>query len=215
MDAGEVLVTVRSGSAPGSWTVWPLRPDRVRRSVMSWAIATIFGFALFIPFVLLVLQPNFFSSWFSIVVSGLLLLLLGAVAFGSLGIMVFDIWRLRHADEFIVVVTPQDYVKAEPGKITHVPTSEMVYVTLRGVKVPHGVAASAERERSPATGMMGQMMNPGIIRREPARAPSLSFLDLRTDTEVTVTTDDSFGDLLALAETLRTFAHGDERSQAG
>jgi hypothetical protein len=32
---------------------------------------------------------------------------------------------------------------------------------------------------------------------------------------VTVTTDDSFGDLLALAETLRTFAHGDERSQAG
>ena len=215
MDAGEVLATVRSGSTPGSWTVWPLRPDRVRRSLMSWAIAAIFGFALFIPFVFLVLQPNFFSGWFSIVVSGLLLLLLGAVAFGSLGIMLFDIWRLRHADEFMVVVTPQDYVKAEPGKITHVPTSEIMYVTLRGVKVPGPAPASAERERAGTAGVMGQMMNPGILRREPARAPSLSFLDLRTDAEVTVTSDDSFGDLLALAETLRTLARGDERSQAG
>jgi hypothetical protein len=215
MDAGEVLAAVRSGSTPGSWTVWPLQPDRVRRSVRSWAIAAIFGFALFIPFVIMVLQPNFFSGWFSIVVSGLLLLLLGAVAFGSLAIMLFDVWRLRHADEFLVVVTPQDYIKAEPGKITHVPTSEILYVTLRGVKVPERAPARAEREQAPTRGVMGQMMNPGILRREPARAPSLSFLDLRTDTEVTVTTDDSFGDLLALAETLRTFAHGDERRQAG
>src|SRR5258708_23339428 len=176
MDAGEVLATVRSGSPPGSWTVWPLRPDRVRRSVMSWAIAAIFGFALFIPFGFLVLQPNFFGGWFSIVVSGLLLLLLGAVAFGSLGIMLFDIWRLRHADEFMVVVTPQDYVKAEPGKITHVPTSEIVYVTLRGVKVPGPAPASAERQRAGTAGVMGQMMNPGTLRRghpPPPPAPTL------------------------------------------
>jgi hypothetical protein len=215
MDAEAVLATARSGAAPGSWTLWPLRPERVRRSVRNWLAAALFGFVLLIPFIIIILRPGFFDGIFSIVVAVLLLLLLAAVAFGSVAIAVYDLWRLRHADEFILVVTPQDYVKAEPGKITHVPMSEIVYVTLKGVKTPPEPRAQPRTEEPPTKGVMGQMMNPGVIRREPARAPALSFLDLRTDTEVTVTTDDSFGDLLALAETLRTYACGDERRQAG
>jgi hypothetical protein len=168
---------------------------------------------------------NFQLGGFSFVATSLLLLVLAAVAFGGIGIAAYDVWRVAHAGEFLLVITPDDYVKAEPRKTTHIPMSAIRHVTLKGIKLPQEQAAAMPDPRvqragyQPGPGGLPRGFLPawtgGNIRRQPAQAPSLAFEDTRSGKIVTVATDDSFETLPALAEVLRMYAVHDERTRAG
>jgi hypothetical protein len=150
---------------------------------------------------------------FSFVLTGILLLALTAIAFGSLGIVIYDIWRLSHASAFWLVVTPDDYVKAEPGgKVTHVPLEYVESITLKGVRVP------METAETPFGGVPSGV-NPSFrmpfrqaaYRRQRATPASLAFVDGRTDRQVVVATDAVFDDLVNVEYVLSMQADAKQR----
>jgi hypothetical protein len=214
MDAEAVLATARSGSVPSDWNVWPLRQDRVRRAILGWGAVALVGFALFIPALLQTIPGNFAHGGVAVVCTGLFLLALAAVAFGGLGVALYDVWRLAHVDEFLLVMTPDDFVKAEPGKVIHVPMDKIAYITLRGVKPPESAQQATARTFntfSQYPGGFGRLVGSTSLRRKPAQAPSLAFVDTRDDREVVVATDDSFDALIALDEVLHMHVEAKER----
>src|SRR5262245_47509223 len=204
MDAETVLATARSGAAPQTWTILPLQRDRVRKSAINWALLSVVGFILLIPSVVATVPNNFQGGRAGIILTGLLLLILGAVAFGSAGIALYDLFRLQHAEDYLIVITPDDYIKKERSKVTHVPMEHIAYVTLRGIKIP----TPETDPRGDAMQGMGSMGRYGagsfnrVIgirqRREMKSAPSLAFIDMRDESVVVVATDDSYGDLPSL-----------------
>ncbi len=216
MDAEMVLVTARSGSAPANWHVWPLRQDRVLRAVIGWGLVAVVGLLLLVLAIAATVPDNFQHGGFSAVATTVLLAVLAMVAFGGAGLCLYDLWRLRHAGDYLLVMTSEDYVKAEPRKVTHVPMESIAYVTLRGVNAQPVYARSDEGSvpgRVTARNYpMGSMFR---YRRQPAQPPSLAFVDLRTDREVVVATDNSFDELGALEHILSGYAKGEQRVRTG
>lgn len=210
-DAQAVIDRARAGDAPENWAVWRLRRDFVLRGLLGWGFVAIVGFALLVPIIITTVPGNFEHGGGEFLLSGLLLFAFAAMAFGGLGIFSHDLWRLLHADDYLLVMTPNDYVKTEPrSKITHVPMDQIAHVTLRGVKVDE-----VQIERP---GHLVQTMAKRF-QREPKSAPSLAFIDRRTDKEVVVATDESFDKLAALEEILMIQIYAkekeNERSRTG
>jgi hypothetical protein len=206
MNAEGILATARSGHAPGTWTVWSLRRNFMRNSILRWSLLMLIGFAFFIP-ALIAVAPTYLSQrGFSFVITGLIIIALAALAFGSLSIVVYDCWRLAHANDYWLVITPDDYVKAEPrGKVTHVPIENIEYVTLKGVKRPIETVETPFVDAGPAAFGRGMVFGLPIgrivdraSRRRMATPTSLAFLDNRTNREVVVATDNAFDDLSAI-----------------
>lgn len=217
MDAQAVLARARSGDVPASWTVWPLRRDRVLRAALGWLLIGIVGAFLLIVVAIQTIPSNFTRGSGSFIVTGVLLIALGLMAFGGLGILIYDLWRLLHADEYLIVMTPDDYVKEQPGKVTHVPMEYVSYVTLRGVKIPEErVQTTSEIISSMQKGgRLYRFMGDINYRRQPRQAPSLAFLDARDNSEVVVATDNAFDELLALEQILTLHARDKNRSYSG
>lgn len=217
MDADAVLARAHSGDVPASWTVWPLRRDRVLRSALGWLAIGVVGAVFFAVAAVQTIPGNFTRGGGSFILTGVLLIALGLMAFGGLGIMIYDFWRLLRADEFMIVMTPDDYVKAQPHKVTRVPMEDVAYVTLRGVKIPEErVQTTSEIINSMQKGgRFYRFMGDVTYRRQPKQAPSLAFLDTRTNREVVVATDNTFDELLALEQILSMHAREKNRSYSG
>jgi hypothetical protein len=222
MEAHEVLATARSGSAPTTWTILPLRKDRVTWSAVRWALLAVVGLIFLIPVYLTTVPDNFEHGATGAIMTALLLLVLAFIAFGSAGVSIADVQRLRHADDYLLVLTPDDYVKAEPGgKVTHVPMEHVAYVTMRGVDTsqpvrdPYGDAYDRGLPGQRITSTLGIRLTGVSLRRKPKGPPSLAFLDTRTDTEVVVARDDSMGDLPSLEHLLNSYSDAKARSRTG
>lgn len=205
MDPQQILATVRSGSCPASWSVWRLQRDFVARGAVEWAVGSVIGFGLLVPIFLTTVPANF-QNGVGAVFTSILLTVFGALAFGSLALLVSDLRRLARADQYLIVLTPGDYLKLEPGRTTHVPMQHIGFVTLKGVKAPEQPGRADAQSQ-------GGIMRPWfggrpMRRREPRRPPSLAFVDLRTNRTVVVSTDDSFGELSALEYALAARAGG-------
>lgn len=220
MDAQTVLATAQSGVMPDHWHAWPLRRDFVLRSSIKWGIAGLLLLAIFAFVVYSTVPYNFQhggtgAAIFSVVV----IALAGTAAFGSLGIALYDLWRMANAGRYLLVMTPEDYVKAEPRKLTHVPMDAVAYVTLRGVKTPEMLAyeeAAGGREgrdvfQSRSLDRVTRSIGGANQRRLRAQTPTLAFLDTRTNKEVIVANDASFDELAALEYVLKLEMYENER----
>ncbi|MGE5333075.1 MAG: hypothetical protein ACM3N4_00110 [Nitrososphaerota archaeon] len=216
MDAQTILENARSDRVPDSWNVWPLRVERVRRSALGWSASAVVGFALLIPVAIATIPYDFTHGVGLSIFAAVLLTLIGAVAIGSLSIAIYDIWRLRHASEYLLVITPDDYLRAAPGnKLTHVPVDDIAYVTMRGVKLNAAYEPMQQADFSNLTPfkrvsrIAGNFYSP----REPKRAPVLAFMDTRTNTEVVVATDNSFDDLATIEQVMSYLVDAKKRSK--
>jgi hypothetical protein len=213
MDSETILATARSGDAPGTWVVWPLRRNYIRNSILRWLAVSVVGFPLLILASISTI-PGFLSlRGFSFVLTGILLLALAAIAFGSLGIAIYDIWRLSNASAFWLVVTPDDYVKAEPGgKVTHVPLEYVESITLKGVRVPMETAETPFGGAPSGVNPSFRMpFRQAAYRRQRATPTSLAFVDGRTDRQVVVATDAVFDDLVNVEYVLSMQADAKQR----
>lgn len=216
MDAQTILETARSNSVPDTWNVWPLRVERVRRSALGWGLCALAGFIILVPVVISTIPYDFTHGTGLAIFAIVLLMLVGGVAIGALSIAVYDIWRLLHARDYLLVITPEDYLRVNPGgKQTHVPMENIAYVTMKGVKVnnPYEAARAADTSNMSAMKRISHVAGNFYSPREPKRAPTLAFLDTRTNTEVVVATDDSFDDIATLEQVISYLVDARKRSK--
>lgn len=210
-EAAALLAQARTGVYPPNWYVWPMQSGKVRRGLIRWVIYTVGGFALFVPALFIMIPDNFSGDGNKAVASLVVLILLGTMAFGSLYYLVHDLWRLATAPEHLLLMTPDDFVRSEPRKITHVPMDDIANVTLKGVRNPGSPLYSPQSVRSSATSML-LLPQRRQVSPSPFRAPLLTFRDARTNKTIVLTQDDAFDDIRALEEVLSTFV--DEKVKA-
>jgi len=215
VDLNAMQYRAREDVVPAGWYVWPLRRGSVLFSALKWGALALIGFGLFIPALVAMVPSNFDGDAVKGVLSSAILVILGAVAFGASGVALHDLWRALRANDYLLVMTPDHYVKFTPGGAIHVPMSEIAYVTMRGVRLPEPAADAPQPDiwnsMSAVNGMFfrGGATIDNLMRRNYRRAPaSLAFLDLRHRREVIVATDDAFDALPILEQVLRDYAHG-------
>jgi hypothetical protein len=206
-----IIDRARSGDTPGDWNVWSLRRDVVGRDIWSWAGIAAFGFLLFLPAAHVMIPDNFQGDAGKEVISVIILGVLGFMAFGALYLFIADFQRLRQWGEYLLIMTPDDYIKVEPRRITHVPMDRIDSITLKGVRVEQ--EPTSETEVYSGLDRMGVNRIMGAFRRKPKVSPSLAFRDMRTDAEVIVSRDNSFDDLAALDHVLRLHVSAKERTR--
>ena len=210
MDAASILEQARSDRPPSEWNIWPLRQDFVRVSALKWGLLGVVGFAMFIPFVMMTIPSDFTGTDSTVRFFAMLaLILLATVAFGGAGIAIHDVWRLTHAKDYWLIITPESFVKAEPGRVIETPLENIEGLTLKGVALPAGENSPVGVMMSPfpMTGRMIDFANaarvPGVSRKKARGNASLAYRDSRNKKIVTICTDESFDNMAAIYELLR------------
>ena len=144
--------------------------------------------------------------------TAVLLMILGGTAFGGLWIAIYDFWRYARSDDFLLVMTPDDFLLKRPRKTIHVPMDCIDHVTMRGVKAPaDAVRAGVESYQELQRGMFRRYVGFPQAQKKPSGAPSLAFVDTRTDREVLVATDNSFDELPTLEYVLQLHVDAKKR----
>ncbi len=213
MDAESVLEQARSDHPPSEWNVWPLRRDYVLTSAVKWGLLGVVGLAMFIPTALLTIPSDFIgTSTVERLLATLMLTMLAAMAFGGIGIALYDLWRLMRSRDFWLIITPEMFVKAEPGRIIHTPLENVANVTLKGVRVPSDSADTNDEASGPAPQFfMGQRLVGfanvagvrGVSRQRARGNTSLAYRDSRDNKVIVVCTDDAFDHMAAIYHILR------------
>lgn len=217
MEAAEILERARADEeSPPGWLVLPLQKRRVATSIAGWAAGILIGFGLFafiasatIPYNY---QHGFVSGCFSTILLGFSLF----IGIGSLWALVSDARRLQRAERYLIVITPDEFVKQEGSTIVHVPLTYVRHVTARGAPPPERLAPGRNNLRDiPSAGehlggfIFGRALFPQGFRqrRKRMRTPTtLAFLDSRQNVEVVVATDNSYGDTFEIAAYLKQYA---------
>jgi len=211
MEPTEIIATAETGSFPENWHVWTLRRGLVFREVAWQTFISVFGFILLGYGLYATIPDNFTDGPWKIGLTICLLLLFAVMAFGGLALMAGDVNRLRLAGRYLLVMTPDDFLKRTPGGVVHVPMEHVTDLRLVGVKV-----RTLEDFERP--GRVLQTMRPmnllnGIsIMRAPRVQPKLTFVDDRTGKVVVVGQDHAFEDLGALEYILRIYVGDKERA---
>lgn len=216
MEASEILERAKTGEeAPQGWIVLPLSRSKVALGIAGWILGAVVGFGLCAFIASVVIPHNYQNGPVAAVFTTILLGIMLFIGFGSLWTIIVDINRLRQADKHLIVITPEDFIKQEGNKITHVPLMYVRHVTARGTPPPdRSVAGESTLSQMPGAGenFAGFVFGRGLIpsgmrqRRRRMRTPTtLAFLDSRTDQEVIVATDNSYGDTFTIAALLKQY----------
>ncbi|HLZ61514.1 MAG TPA: hypothetical protein VKR06_31580 [Ktedonosporobacter sp.] len=219
MEAEEILAQVRgSKEAPEGWIVFPLLRNKVIWGLAGWLFGIIVGLGLFAAVASVVIPGNFQHGVLSALVTLLFLAMFLFIGLGSIYLFFVDIMRLRNADQHLIVITSDDFVKQEGAKIISVPLAEVRHVTARGLPPPDRTPPS-ESELStraiPGIGenVTGFFLGRGTVpsganwKKKRRRTPtSLAFIDRRTDKEVVVLNDNCYGDPFLIAAYLKQYA---------
>ena len=217
MDSSEILEQARTGpDAPNGWIVLPLGRDKVILGILGWIFGIVLGLGLFALLAFIMIPYNYQHGAGPAIFSTILLGILLFTGFGSLWALIIDIRRLLTIEKHVIVITPEAFVKQEGEKIIHVPLMYVRHVTARGVAPPtdRSVDSASLDTRSHASdNLIGFVAGRGFTtsgmrwRRKRMRTPtSLAFIDTRTDSEVTVVTDASYGDPFMIAALLKQYA---------
>ncbi len=217
MEADQILTQAKaSPEAPPGWVVLPLSRRNLAIGLVGWGFGILVGLGLFVGTAFVVIPTNYQHGIGPALFSTVLLAMLLFVGIGSIWTLIVDVQRLRQSDKHLIVITPEDFVKQEGNKVIHVPLAHVRYVTARG-KAPIDRTSSKESEIRHISGVgenvAGFFFGRGIIpsgasmRRKRMRTPtSLAFIDTRTDSEVTVVTDEAYGDPFMIAALLKQYA---------
>ncbi len=222
MQAEEILTKARAGDELSEgWIVFPLLRNKVMLSMGGWIFGIFVGFFLLALVVPIVIPSNYQHGFGAALFTSLLLGIFLFIGLGSLWSLITDIWRLKNADRYMLVLTPDDFVKQEGKNIVHVPCVNIRHVTARGTPPPDRTPPSGNvveqvsgvgenttglffgRRTLSVLGLRSGGNSPRKGRRTPT---SLAFVDTRTDRQVIVTNDNSFGDTFHIAALLKEYA---------
>jgi hypothetical protein len=217
MEAEEILAQARAGTDhPQGWIVFPLLRNKVMLGIAGWAFGIVMGFGLFAAVASVVIPSNYEHGVAGALFTTVMLAVLLFIGIGSGITLIGDVNRLRNAAKYLIVITPNDFVKQEGSKIIHVPLVYVRYVTARGTPPPDRSTGNNKGMGDiPGAGenVAGFFFGRGLLpsgqnwRRKRMRTPtSLAFLDIRTEREVTVTNDNAYGDPFLIAAYLKQYA---------
>jgi len=213
----EILEKAKLGEdAPQNWVVFPLLRQKLLLAMAGWVFGIILGLGLCGLLGSIVIPYNYEHGAGPAIFSTILLGLLLFVGLGSAWALWGDIRRLQEIDTHLLVITPDAFVKQEGKKIIHVPLMYVRHVTARGAPPPEQDVLSGQREKTiPNAGenftgfFFGRGFTPSGMRRRRKRMrtpTTLAFIDSRTDSEVTVVTDEAYGDPFTIAAFLKEYA---------
>ena len=219
MESDEILEKARViDEAPHDWIILPLLRDKVALAIAGWVVGAIVGLGLFAFLASIMIPNNYQIGPFAAVISTILLGMMLLAGIGSIWQLVVDARRLLQADKHVIIITPDDFVKQEGKKIIHVPLMYVRYITARGSRSRSRTSSS---ERAPARASLADENTPGFqfwrglipgMRRRRKRTPTaLAFIDIRTDTQVVVASDASYGDPFTIAGLLKEYATNVQR----
>lgn len=218
MDANAILERAKQDAEkPEGWIIFPLLRNKVIIGLIGWVFGVVIGLGLFVAIATVVIPTNYENGIVQAVITTILLAIFLLVGLGSAWTFVVDVLRLRRADEHIIVITPEDFVKQEGKKIVHVPLLEVRHVTARGVQPPSRDSKQEGNAARDVAGVGDNMTAFFVGRglsssgrrwlRNRRRTPtSLAFIDTRTDDEVTVVQDSAYGDPFLIASYLKQYA---------
>src|SRR5579883_3148245 len=219
MESVQILAQINAEEGvPHDWLVFTLIRQKVIIGILGWIVGALMGGVLFAFMAPIMIPHNYQLGVAAAIFSTIILAIVLYVCLGSLWAMITDILRLLHADEHVIVITPTDFVKQEGKKIIHVPLEYVKYVTARGAP-PVDRSTATAREDAKAGGVgenIGSLLfgrrvaesgRRGLVGRKRMRTPTtLAFIDSRTDREVIVVTDKSYGDPHYIAAHLKQYA---------
>jgi hypothetical protein len=216
MEPQEIISTAESNSFPANWHVWTLRRGLVFREVAWQTFISLFGFLLLGYGLYATIPDNFTQGAWKIGLTICLLLLFAVMAFGGFALVAGDINRLRLAGRYLLVMTPDDFLKRTPRSVVHVPMEHVTDLRLIGVK------SRTQEEMERPGGTMHTVRSIGLassgaflgnwLLRTPRMQPKLTFVDDRTGKLVVVGQDHAFEDLGALEYILRIYVGDKERA---
>lgn len=205
----------RNEELPDDWLILDLKRNKVMWGIAGWFGGILIGALLFAALAYATIPSNYHTVLGGIITT-IFLGILAFVAIGSAWAAVSDILRVRDSSRHIIVITPDDFVKQEGKKIIHVPMVDVRHVTARGKPPTDRSTVEARNEMTMPT--LGEQFT-GLFagraftqrgmrwRRKRMRTPtSLAFIDMRTDSEVTVVRDNSYGDPFIIAASLKQYA---------
>lgn len=217
MEAAEILERARTAGdeTPPGWLVLPLLRKKLVSSMFGWVVGALVGFGLFAFIAIVTIPYNFQQSFFTGCFATVLMLMTLFIGVGSVWSLIMDARRLQHIENYLIVITPDDFVKQEGDKIVHVPLQYVRHVTARGTPPPDRSTPRNAMGEVPRAGenvagfIFGRAFFPSgqKMRRKRMRTPTtLAFLDTRTDSEVVIATDTSYGDTFEIAAYLKQYA---------
>jgi len=215
MQAEEIIARAKEQpQPPDGWVVLPLLRDKVGWGIASWIFGIFVGFGLLAFIVPIVIPHNYQHGLAAALFTTLLLAIMLFIGIGSLWAVIVDVRRLLQVDNYLIVITFDDFVKQEGEKIIHVPLANIRYVTVRGKQPPDRtppqestVQQVTETGKNAASFFLGRGLVSGSRpRSRRMRTPtSLAFIDTRTETEVIVVDDTSHGDPFMIAALLKQY----------
>ena len=220
MEAAEILEKAR-GEPPPGWIILPLLRNKVMLGIAGWVVGAIVGFGLFAAMAPIMIPHNYYYGLIPAVFTTLVLGMVLFVGIGSVWQIIVDTRRLLEADKHVIIITSEDFVMQKGEKIIHVPLVYVRHITARGTPPPDRTAPKgAVVSDMPHTGenISGFLFGRGLIpsgrrmRRKGKRSPTmLAFVDSRTDTEVKITDNTSYGDPFKIAALLKEYATSVQR----
>src|SRR5436189_5733910 len=148
MESSEIITRARTeGERPPGWVVLPLSRNNVLVSVLGWLTGVVLGLGLFGIMAYSVIPHNYQYGIIAALITTLFLGFLLFVGLGSLWAMIVDTRRLLQADKYLIVITPNEFIKQEGEKIIHVPLIYVRHVTDRGAAPPKRSPSSHEYRR--------------------------------------------------------------------
>ncbi len=219
MESVQILAQVSTEEGvPASWIVFPLQRQKVIVGILGWIFGALAGGVIFAFMAPIMIPHNYQSGIFSAILSTLILGVVLYVCLGSIWAMITDIQRIRAADQHVIIITPEDFVKQEGTKIIHVPLEYVKYVTARGAPPVDRSVTTASEDARPASvseGITGLFFGRRVAsagrqgsssgRRRVRTPTTLAFIDSRTDKEVVVVTDKAYGEPFYIAENLKEY----------
>jgi hypothetical protein len=217
VNAEEILEQARtSATPPHGWIVLPLSRVKVMFGIAGWILGVLLGLGLFVFVERTVVPSNFQHGPGIAIFTIVLLAILLFIGLGSIWQLIVDVQRLLNAQKHIIVITPQEFVKQEGNKIITVPLMYVRHVTARGTPPPdRTVPKESTMTQIPGMGervtnfFVGHSATREGVRthRRRRRTPtSLAFIDARTEDEVVVVNDGSYGDPFMIAALLKQYA---------
>lgn len=220
MEASQILEQAKQPEPPRGWIILPLLRHKVWLGIAGWIFGTILGLGFFTLMAFVVIPYNYQHGALPAIMTTLFLGILLFIGLGSIWSILVDIRRLLNANQHLIVITSDEFVKQEGSKILQVPLNEIHYVTARGKPRPDRPTSSNPFAEIPNAGnntagfIAGRGLLPSGIkfRMRRMRTPTtLAFIDGRTEKEVVVLTDDAYGDPHTIAALLKDYAENVHR----
>src|SRR5260370_30653221 len=143
MEAAEMLERARSSGeeTPPGWLVLPLLKHKLTTGIIGWVFGALVGFGIFAFIASVTIPYNFQQGVFSGCFATVLMIMTLFIGVGGTWSIILDVRRFRQIEKYLIVITPDDFLKQKGDKIVHVPLTCVRYFNASRTPPPYPPAS--------------------------------------------------------------------------